>query len=203
MFIRIVQVVLAPVLLGALLNQYCNGLVQLVSPLMPFIAVATVAVLCGNAIAQNASAILSSGVLVVLSVGCLHACGFFFGYVLSRILGLDISSARTISIEVGMQVTDAEVSYHYLILHTDDLKVFISFYISNSSCLSLQNPCYLHLSLNFLSIQNSVLGVVLATKHFGNPLTAVPCAVSSICHSVYGSILAGIWRSMPPTDKGE
>ena len=146
MFIRIVQVVLAPVLLGALLNQYCNGLVQLVSPLMPFIAVATVAVLCGNAIAQNASAILSSGVLVVLSVGCLHACGFFFGYVLSRILGLDISSARTISIEVGMQVTDAEVSYHYLILHTDDLKVFISFYISNSSCLTLQNPCYLHIS---------------------------------------------------------
>ncbi|RLN42609.1 hypothetical protein C2845_PM01G37010 [Panicum miliaceum] len=153
LFVSTSQVVLAPVLLGALLNQYCNGLVQLVSPLMPFIAVATVAVLCGNAIAQNASAILSSGVQVVLSVGCLHACGFFFGYVLSRILGIDISSARTISIEVGMQ--------------------------------------------------NSVLGVVLATKHFGNPLTAVPCAVSSICHSVYGSILAGIWRSMPPTDKGE
>jgi len=135
MFIRIVQVVLAPVLLGALLNQYCNGLVQLVSPLMPFIAVATVAVLCGNAIAQNASAILSSGVQVVLSVGCLHACGFFFGYVLSRILGIDISSARTISIEVGMQVTDVEVSYPYLILHTDDLKVVMPFQFPTKSVL--------------------------------------------------------------------
>ena len=103
---------------------------------MPFIAVATVAILCGNAIAQNASAILSSGVQVVLSVGCLHASGFFFGYVLSRILGIDISSARTISIEVGMQVTDLEVSYHYLISDTDDLKVFISFYISKSSSLA-------------------------------------------------------------------
>ncbi|KAL6658028.1 hypothetical protein ACP70R_004275 [Stipagrostis hirtigluma subsp. patula] len=153
LFVSTSQVVLAPVLLGALLNQYCNGLVQLVSPLMPFIAVATVAVLCGNAIAQNASAILASGVLVVLSVCCLHASGFFFGYILSRILRIDISSSRTISIEVGMQ--------------------------------------------------NSVLGVVLASRHFGNPLTAVPCAVSSICHSVYGSILAGIWRCMPPTDKGE
>lgn len=153
LFMSTSQVVLAPVLLGALLNQYCNGLVQLVSPLMPFIAVATVAILCGNAIAQNASAILASGVQVVLSVCCLHASGFFFGYVLSRLLGIDTSSSRTVSIEVGMQ--------------------------------------------------NSVLGVVLASKHFGNPLTAVPCAVSSICHSVYGSILAGIWRSMPPTDKGE
>uniref|UniRef100_A0A0D3FV08 Uncharacterized protein n=1 Tax=Oryza barthii TaxID=65489 RepID=A0A0D3FV08_9ORYZ len=146
-------VVLAPVLLGALLNQYCNGLVQLVSPLMPFIAVATVAVLCGNAIAQNASAILSSGLQVVMSVCWLHASGFFFGYVLSRTIGIDISSSRTISIEVGMQ--------------------------------------------------NSVLGVVLASKHFGNPLTAVPCAVSSVCHSVYGSLLAGIWRSLPPNDKGQ
>ncbi|KAL6838974.1 hypothetical protein ACP4OV_031201 [Aristida adscensionis] len=153
LFVSTSQVVLAPVVLGSLLNQYCNGLVQLVSPLMPFIAVATVAVLCGNAIAQNASAILASGVQVVLAVCCLHASGFFFGYVLSRILGINISSSRTISIEVGMQ--------------------------------------------------NSVLGVVLASKHFGNPLTAVPCAVSSICHSVYGSILAGIWRCLPPANKGE
>jgi BASS family bile acid:Na+ symporter len=132
MLIYLLQVVLAPVLLGALLNQYCNGLVQLVSPLMPFIAVATVAVLCGNAIAQNASAILASGSQVVLSVGCLHASGFFFGYVLSRLLGIDISSARTISIEVGMQVTGVEIVYHYLISDTDDLKFFISFCLSNS-----------------------------------------------------------------------
>ncbi|KAL5682619.1 hypothetical protein ACJX0J_009004, partial [Zea mays] len=92
LFVSTSQVVLAPVLLGALLNQYCNGLVQLVSPLMPFIAVAAVAVLCGNAIAQNASAVLASGSQVVLSVGCLHASGFFFGYVLSRVLGIDTSS---------------------------------------------------------------------------------------------------------------
>nr|CAD1840941.1 unnamed protein product [Ananas comosus var. bracteatus] len=151
LFMSTVQVVLAPVLLGAILNQYCSGLVELVSPFMPFVAVATVAILCGSAIAQNASAILSSGLQVVLSVCCLHASGFFFGYVLARMLGIDVSSSRTISIEVGMQ--------------------------------------------------NSVLGVMLAGQHFSNPLTAVPCAVSSICHSVYGSILAGIWRCTPPKDQ--
>ncbi|CAM8957733.1 unnamed protein product [Rhodiola kirilowii] len=122
------QVVLLPVLAGALLNQYSQRLVRLVSPLMPPIAVATVAVLCGHAIAQSSSAILMSGRQIALAVFLLHSSGFFFGYMLSRILGIDISSCRTISIEVGMQ--------------------------------------------------NSVLGVVLATQHFGNPLTAVPCAVS-------------------------
>ncbi|KAL2496559.1 putative sodium/metabolite cotransporter BASS1 [Forsythia ovata] len=148
LFMSTLQVVLLPVLAGAFLNQYFQSFVKIVSPLMPPIAVSTVAVLCGNAIAQSSSAILISGRQVVLAVALLHASGFFFGYVLSRMLRLDVSSSRTISIEVGMQ--------------------------------------------------NSVLGVVLATQHFGNPLTAVPCAVSSVCHSIFGSALAGIWRRSIP-----
>lgn len=98
------QVVLLPVLAGAFLNQYFQSLVKLVSPLMPPIAVATVAVLCGNAIAQSASAILVSGRQVLLAASLLHVSGFFFGYILSRMLQLDVASARTLSIEVGMQV---------------------------------------------------------------------------------------------------
>ncbi|KAK2987315.1 hypothetical protein RJ640_006403 [Escallonia rubra] len=144
------QVVLLPVLAGAFLNQYFRNIVHFISPVMPPIAVATVAVLCGNAIAQSASAILMSGRQVVLAAALLHASGFSFGYLLSRALGIDVSSSRTIAIEVGMQ--------------------------------------------------NSVLGVVLASQHFGNPLTAVPCAVSSVCHSIFGSALAGIWRRSIPNE---
>ncbi|XP_004294172.1 PREDICTED: probable sodium/metabolite cotransporter BASS1, chloroplastic [Fragaria vesca subsp. vesca] len=151
MLFSTLQVVLLPVIAGAFLNQYFQGLVKFVSPLMPPIAVATVGVLCGNAIAQSSSAILTSGLQVVLASSLLHASGFFFGYVLSRLLGLDVAASRTISIEVGMQ--------------------------------------------------NSVLGVVLATQHFGNPLTAVPCAVSSVCHSIIGSALAGIWRRSVPKEQ--
>ncbi|KAK7324486.1 hypothetical protein VNO77_28063 [Canavalia gladiata] len=152
LLISTLQVVLFPVLAGAFLNQYFQSLVKFVSPMMPPLAVATVAILCGNAIAQSSSAILMSGGQVILASSLLHASGFFFGYILARMLGLDLSSSRTISIEVGMQ--------------------------------------------------NSVLGLVLATKHFGDPLTTVPCAVSSVCHSIFGSILAGIWRrSVPPEMK--
>lgn len=95
---------LVPVLVGAFMNQYFKRVVKLVSPLMPPIAVATVAVLCGNAIAQSSSAIRMSGQQVVLAALLLHVSGFFFGYILSRSLGVDVSSSRTISIEVGMQV---------------------------------------------------------------------------------------------------
>ncbi len=46
-----------------------------------------------------------------------------------------------------------------------------------------------------VGMQNSGLGVVLAQRHFpAEPLAAVPCAISSVVHSVLGSILAGWWR---------
>lgn len=172
---------LLPVLAGALLNQYSQRLVQLVSPLMPPIAVGTVAVLCGHAIAQSSSAILMSGKQIALAVFLLHASGFFFGYVLSRILGIDISSARTISIEVGMQVNEPCLCY--------------VFAVQDCNFQALMNSC--------VWLQNSVLGVVLATQHFGNPLTAVPCAVSSVCHSIFGSVLAGVWRQSVPQKQDE
>ncbi len=46
-----------------------------------------------------------------------------------------------------------------------------------------------------VGMQNSGLATALATKHFAtNPLTAVPCAISAVMHSVIGSALAGYWR---------
>ena len=49
-----------------------------------------------------------------------------------------------------------------------------------------------------VGMQNSGLGVVLAQRHFpAEPLTAVPCAISSVVHSVIGSVLAGWWRMRP------
>lgn len=138
------QVVFLPVLTGTAMAHYCPKVVRKISPFAPLVACITVAALCASAIAQNSQAILSSGGQVVLAVFSLHAAGFFFGYYLSKLLGFDGSTARTISIEVGMQ--------------------------------------------------NSVLGVVLANQHFSNSLTALPCAVSSVCHSILGSLLAAFWR---------
>jgi len=98
------QVVLVPVLAGACLNQFFQPIVKVVSPMMPPIAVTTVAILCGKTIAQSSSAILVCGGEVILATFVLHASGFFFGYVFARLIGLDLSSSRTISTQVGMKV---------------------------------------------------------------------------------------------------
>lgn len=117
------QVVLLPVLGGALLNQYFQPLVKFVNPLMPPMAVITVAILCGHAISQSSSTILTSGGQVILACCLLHAFGFFFGYVLARMLGIDVSSSRTISIEVGMQVN---LVFYYCIVKRDSFKTLVS-----------------------------------------------------------------------------
>jgi BASS family bile acid:Na+ symporter len=49
-----------------------------------------------------------------------------------------------------------------------------------------------------VGMQNSGLGAVLARTRFAaEPLAAVPSALSSVCHSVLGSLLAGWWRLRP------
>ncbi|KAF9606149.1 hypothetical protein IFM89_023242 [Coptis chinensis] len=89
-----------PVLFGSLLDKYCQSLVKVVSLVMPPIAMFKVALLCGNAIARNASAVLMSDRQVVLVVCLLHASGFFFGYVLSRhsYYGYYLAPSRTRSL---------------------------------------------------------------------------------------------------------
>ncbi|MBU6402005.1 MAG: bile acid:sodium symporter family protein [Verrucomicrobia bacterium] len=49
-----------------------------------------------------------------------------------------------------------------------------------------------------VGMQNSGLGVALAQKNFSSlPTAPVPCAISSVFHSVIGSLLAGWWRLRP------
>jgi BASS family bile acid:Na+ symporter len=48
-----------------------------------------------------------------------------------------------------------------------------------------------------VGMQNSGLGAVLARRHFADPLTALPAALSATFHSVIGSLLAALWRVRP------
>jgi BASS family bile acid:Na+ symporter len=144
LFVSTLQVVIAPVALGVLLNRIAPRAVAASLPIAPLFSVITIALICASIIGQSAQAIRESAGSLLLSVFMLHAAGFALGYLSGLLFRLDTPTVRTVSIEVGMQ--------------------------------------------------NSGLGVVLAKRHFSDPLTAVPCAISSVFHSVIGSVLAGLWR---------
>ncbi len=138
------QVVIIPVALGVVVNRWFPRAVGAVLPVAPLVSVLTIALICASIIGQNAAAVKAGAGTLMLAVFLLHTGGFALGYLFTRLAGWPVRTARTVSVEVGMQ--------------------------------------------------NSGLGVVLARKHFADPLTAVPCAISSVFHSVIGSILAGWWR---------
>jgi len=147
LFRSTLQVVLLPVVVGVGVNRTMPRLVRIVLPVAPMIAVVAIALICASIIGQNRAAVLDAGGSLLVAVMLLHGFGFGLGWSVTRLVGFDERTARTISIEVGMQ--------------------------------------------------NSGLGVVLATSHFANPLTALPAAISATMHSVIGSFLAGVWRLRP------
>ncbi|XP_043805852.1 probable sodium/metabolite cotransporter BASS3, chloroplastic isoform X3 [Manihot esculenta] len=102
----ILQVVLVPVTLGLVLNTYAKPVVNVIQPVMPFVAIICTSICIGSPLAINRSQILSSeGLRLVLPVLAFHTVAFTFGYWVSRIpaLRLDEEVSRTISLCTGMQ----------------------------------------------------------------------------------------------------
>ncbi|KAK4531298.1 hypothetical protein CCYA_CCYA07G2155 [Cyanidiococcus yangmingshanensis] len=97
------QVVLAPIAVGMLLNRYANRLVQRVLPFSPLIGVVSTCLLVGSAVAQVAEPILAAGVSLQVPVFLLHLLGGVFGYFIPRFLGYNEVVCRTTAIETAMK----------------------------------------------------------------------------------------------------
>jgi BASS family bile acid:Na+ symporter len=51
-----------------------------------------------------------------------------------------------------------------------------------------------------VGMQNSGLGVALASKHFADAIVALPAAIFSVWHNITGPALAGYWSRKPPQE---
>jgi len=139
------QVVIAPVILGLILNQRFPAVARPVSAVGPLLSVLVISMICASIVGQSREALMNDGLKLLLAVSTVHGLGFLLGWLLARVFKYQPPEAQAISIEVGMQ--------------------------------------------------NSGLAAVLARKHFAaDPLTAVPAALSSVVHSLIGSVLAALWR---------
>jgi BASS family bile acid:Na+ symporter len=98
-----VQVVVLPVLAGGLMNRFTPRLTARVLPVAPLAAVLMITLIVASIIGAGRDAIVDAGPRLLLAVASLHTGGFFFGWLLARLAGADLRTARTISIEVGMQ----------------------------------------------------------------------------------------------------
>ncbi|KAG6478632.1 probable sodium/metabolite cotransporter BASS3, chloroplastic isoform X1 [Zingiber officinale] len=102
----ILQVVLFPVALGLLLNTYAKPFVNLIRPIMPFIAMFCTSLCIGSPLSINRSQILSSnGLMLLFPIITFHLVAFMVGYWFAKLpmLRQEESACRTISLCTGMQ----------------------------------------------------------------------------------------------------
>ncbi|MCB1194124.1 MAG: bile acid:sodium symporter family protein [Leptospiraceae bacterium] len=95
-----------------------------------------------------------------------------------------IGSSSAIILEHGLQLIAAVMSLHVS-------GFFLGYVISK---MVIKDKIVSRTISIEVGMQNSGLGVVLAKENFTSPMVAVPSAISSLFHSIIGSILSGIWR---------
>jgi len=103
LFLSTLQVIVLPVTVGVLLNRFFPRATKRILPAAPLVAVIFITLIVASIIGAGREEILKAGWRLVAAVFTLHSGGFLFGYILAYIVTRDVISARTISIEVGMQ----------------------------------------------------------------------------------------------------
>ena len=103
LFVSTTQVVVLPVAAGVILNRFAPAVVRGVLPAAPLVSVLLIALVCGSIIGESAATVRESGLRLIAAIVLVHAAGFALGYGFARLLGFPIVTARTISIETGMQ----------------------------------------------------------------------------------------------------
>ena len=98
-----VQVVILPVMAGALLKWRFPNASRRILPIAPLIAVIAITLIVASIIGGGRQNVLEAGLRLVLAVFALHTCGFGLGYLVGRLWLKRELAARTVSIEVGMQ----------------------------------------------------------------------------------------------------
>ncbi|PID24184.1 bile acid:sodium symporter family protein [Sporosarcina sp. P7] len=122
-----------------------------------------------------------------------------------------VSVVPIISVVAILIIVAAVTSANTGNVASSGLIVFIAVFLHNGIGLLLGYLIALGLGLNEndrraisleVGMQNSGLGVALATAHFG-PLAALPSVWGAIWHNISGPILATIWSKKPTKDSEE
>jgi len=103
MLMDILKIIILPVAVGVIINQFLGRVLRPIQPLFPLISVVAIVVIIAIIVALNQSRLGSMGLMLILAVACHNALGLLTGYWIPRALGMDKSTCKTLSIEVGMQ----------------------------------------------------------------------------------------------------
>lgn len=110
MMLSIAQVVIAPILLGILINHFFAETVKRFVKILPLVSIVAILLILGGVVAVNADKILATGLLMMFAVICHNLLGYGLGFGAAKIFKLNMAKTKAVSIEVGMQNSGLAVS---------------------------------------------------------------------------------------------
>ncbi|PQM34605.1 putative sodium/metabolite cotransporter BASS2 chloroplastic [Prunus yedoensis var. nudiflora] len=152
------------------------AVVKIVIPFAPLFAVLAASLLACSVFSENVVCLKASMVAVTLPAD----------------LSLMAHAQTVLSGEVGVVILSV------LLVHTAG---FFVGYISAAVC-GFREALRRAISIE-VGMQNSSLGVVLATSHFTSPMVALPATLSTVIMNIMGGSLAFFWRYVDPSDSKE
>ncbi|WOL11944.1 putative sodium/metabolite cotransporter BASS1, chloroplastic [Canna indica] len=172
--ISTLQVVVVPVLLGSYLQSAFPEVVKFVVPFSPLLAVLTSSLLASSVFSENVVRFRT------LAISASSSSGF------GTHLG---GNPGTLFGDMGVVILSVAL------LH------FAGFFVGylSAAVTGLGERERRAIAIE-VGMQNSSLGVVLATAHFSSPLVAFPPALSAVIMNIMGSSLGFVWRYMDPSD---
>ena len=103
MLLSIVYVVIAPIVLGFLIQHFLPAFTKRAVAYLPAFSTIVIAFVVCIVVGHNASRLLTGGLMVVVVVVLHNISGLTLGYLIGRLMGLSHDKRSAISIEVGMQ----------------------------------------------------------------------------------------------------
>lgn len=110
MLLDVMKIVLIPVLLGTLLNTFFGNRLRRYQPIFPLLSMLAIILVIAIVVALNQARISTLAGLIVIAVILHNLLGLTAGYWVSRLLGFDRTTCRTLAIETGMQNSGLSVA---------------------------------------------------------------------------------------------
>lgn len=110
MVVSMLQVVVAPIALGLLINRFWGRYTARLTGILPLVSVAAICLIVMAVVSHNAGMILSSGLTVAAVVVLHNLLGYACGWGAARLLKLDLPKKKALCVEVGMQNSALAVS---------------------------------------------------------------------------------------------
>ncbi len=103
MFLSIIKVVIVPIAAGFVINHFFKKITEAAVEVLPLVSTTAIVAIVAAVVSANSAKIMTSGLLIVGVVILHNVCGYLLGYGIGKVLKLDTTKCRAISIEVGMQ----------------------------------------------------------------------------------------------------